>query len=42
MSFNLNRINNQIPKKNITISNSINSNSLKASVGSTGTAQLQI
>ena len=40
MSFNLNRINNQISKKNITISNSINSNSLKASVGSTGIATI--
>ena len=40
MSFNLNRINNQISKKNITISNTINSNSLKSSVGSTGSASI--
>lgn len=36
MSFNLNRINNQINKKIITINSSVNVNNAKASVGSTG------
>jgi hypothetical protein len=43
MSFTLNRnINNKAIKKNVTISNTINSNSLKASIGTTGSAEFII
>lgn len=40
MSFNLNRNNNKITKKPIIINNTVNSNNLKQSVGSTGIATI--
>ena len=40
MSFNLNRTNNKITKKSVTINNVINSNNLKESIGSTGIATI--